>query len=176
MTSRSAIQRMPAIAVRKGVDLRRAMVESDGDLIRWVDLLVDPRLGIVEEHAQRRRNLPPIDADVARVGPNTTGPAPYVGEHVAVEIPHETLDEDGPTAAQGPFLAARNVLLLRSIQVGSGADIGQPEVAFLLVAKRRCRIIRLLEDIAHASSQSARGVRSRASASMRASKSLAGTL
>jgi hypothetical protein len=104
--------RMPAIAVRKGMDLGKATVESDGDLIGRVSLLIDPRLGIVEEHAQRRRNLPPIDADVARAGPKATGPAPYVGEHVAVEIPDLAHPigigaGDGGPAAPRPWLDRR---------------------------------------------------------------------
>lgn len=85
------------------------------------------------------------------------------------------LGEEISAAAQGPFLAARDILLLGGIEFEAISNVSELEVALLLLGKRRRGLVRLVEDVAHVSSHKARGLISLARASSLFSKLLGDT-
>lgn len=72
--------RMPAIAVRERVDLRKPVMQANCDFIGRIGFRIDPCPGVIEQHAQRRLNFPIVDAEIALAGPKAPGPPPYVTE------------------------------------------------------------------------------------------------
>ena len=166
---------MAAVAIRKRVDLREAVMEADRDLVGRISLCLDPCLGIIDEHAELGGNLPMVEADVDLMRSEPPGPPPHVTEHVPAQASDVAFRQPVAPPPQCPFLAACDVLLLGRVQLFAVGDVSQLESAPLLFAQRRRGVVRLLENVAHRSSHSERGFISSAKASIRLSKLSRGT-
>jgi len=139
---------MAAVAVRERVYVHQAVMEAHRDLVGRVRLVIDPGFHVVEKLAQRHRNLVVRDPDVAFSGPEVAGPSPDFSEHTLVEVLDKFLGQQLAATGEGPVLRARDVLLLRFIQLAAVRDIGRNE-PLSLIGCERCRIVGLLEEICH---------------------------
>ena len=57
--------REATVTVREGVDKDETVMEAHGDLIRAIDLMVDPIMNVIHELTEVGSNLPVIGADPA---------------------------------------------------------------------------------------------------------------
>src|ERR1019366_2271158 len=69
---------VPAVAVRKGMNLHQPVMEAHRDLIGRIRGVFDPRFGVVKQLAQGYRNLPIGNPYITIAAPEPPGPAPYV--------------------------------------------------------------------------------------------------
>jgi hypothetical protein len=76
-------------------------------------------------------------------------PPPYVAEHPPVQLLDEFLAQRITTAVERPILRARDVLLLRFVQLAAIGDMRGDQLAHFLRGQR-CGVVRLLEEVAHA--------------------------
>src|ERR1035438_7339149 len=140
------------VAIRKWVNLHQPVMEAQRDFIGWIRVVFDPCFGVVEQLAQRYWNLQVIDSDVTLAGPEFSGPAPYVAEHLPVQVFDEFLAQQIAAATERPFLGARDVLLLGLIQLAAIGDMRGDQTAYFLRRQRGRGIVRRLEQIAHGAS------------------------
>lgn len=70
-------------------------------------------------------------------------------EHPPVQLLDELLAQRITTAVERPILRARNVLLLRFVQLAAIGDMRGDQLAHFL-RRQRCGVVRLLEKVAHA--------------------------
>ena len=127
------------------MNLHQPVVKAHRDFIRRICLVIDPRPGVVQQLAQRNRNLIMGYPEIARTGPELAGPAPQVAEHIAVQILDKFFTQQIAAAAQRPILAAQDVFLLGLIQVAPKSNVGGDQTACFLQRERR-RILRLFKE------------------------------
>jgi hypothetical protein len=133
--------------------------------------LLDPHPRIVKQHAQRGGDFPVVDADVLLGCAEGASPAPYIAEHLPVQVVNEFLAEQVTPAAMGPTLTSKDIVPLSDVQFVAKGDMRWKEGLPLLCRQRRRVIVRLVKNIAHISSHKARGSISSASSSSRGSTS-----
>ena len=75
--------RMPSVAVRKRMDLRKPVVKPDRGSSA-IFTTCQPRLRILTEISYGHRYLGRINADASFIMPILTGPAPGIAEHPLV--------------------------------------------------------------------------------------------
>jgi len=73
-----------AVAIRERMNLHQPVMEADRDLVRWICLVLDPRLGVVKQLAQGHGNLLERNPEIAFARPELASPPPYVAEQPPV--------------------------------------------------------------------------------------------
>ncbi len=112
-----------AVAIREGMNLHQPVMEAHRDLVGRICLVLDPRLGVVKQLAQGHGNLVERNPEIALALPELARPPPYVAEHPAVQLLDEFLAQRITTAVERPILRARDVLLLRFVQLAAIGDM-----------------------------------------------------
>jgi hypothetical protein len=103
------------------MNLHQPVMEAHRDLVGRICLVLDPRLGVVKQLAQGHGNLVERNPEIALARPELARPPPYVAEHPAVQLLDEFLAQRITTAVERPILRARDVLLLRFVQLAASS-------------------------------------------------------
>jgi hypothetical protein len=138
-----------AVAIREGVNLHQPVMEAHRDLVARIGFVFDPRLGIVQQMAQSYGNLKEGNPDITFGGSELPGPAPYVAEHLPVQVFDEFLGQQIAAAVERPRLRAHDVLLFGFVQLTAIGDMRRNQIAHFLRRQRGGGIVRLFEQIAH---------------------------
>jgi hypothetical protein len=100
------------------------------DFIGIIDHLLDPQSHIVEENAHFHRDLPGVDPNIAFAGAIISGSFPDICEHAPMKVLDEFFVEQiFRSLTHRPFLAARDILLLRSVEIAAKGNMGRNKVA-----------------------------------------------
>jgi len=73
------------VAIREGMNLHQPVMEAHRDLIGRICLVLDPRLGVVNQMAQGHGNLVERNSEITFARPELACPPPYVLERLCTE-------------------------------------------------------------------------------------------
>ena len=112
---------MAAIAIGKGMNGGKPVMEAHGNLVRRIDSMGNPGGAVLAEGTQFGGYLPGRQADVLAGLPVYAGPAPDIPEHPFMQPAGKAIRENirlGTT--ESPSLGLGDVLLLHPVQFGAG--------------------------------------------------------
>jgi hypothetical protein len=137
------------VAIREGMNLHQPVMEAHRDLVGRICPVLDPRLGVVKQLPQGHGNLVERNPKIAFALPELACPSPYVAEHPPVQLLDKLLAQRITTAVERPILRARDVVLLRFVQLAAIGDMRGDQLAHFLW-RQRSGVVRLFEKVAHA--------------------------
>jgi len=146
---------MPTVAVGERVDQNKAVMEPDGDLIRWICPVFHPVPCILHKQPQLRPYLMEVHADISVGIADGAGPSPDLAKHPLVKRQQKALFQH--IAATGKSSGSRisDVFLLGLVELGPRGDVRQEKLpSFVGIEKRLVGMLWGEQRIAHKSSQS----------------------